>query len=269
MRRSLFLAFVAVMALLAGCSTNPVTGRRQLLLVSPAETDAMGAAAMPELIQQYGGEVESAELRAYVRDVGDRLVAHVEGDYGRLEWSFTVLDSEVINAFALPGGRVFISRGLLAEFENEAQVAGVLGHEIGHVTARHVDERISHALSVEFGLSVLGAMTESDLAVAGAQLFGSGYLLSFNRNQETEADKLGLRYMTKAGYDPAGMLQVLDVLETASEGGPPEFMSTHPHPETRIEYVTERLAGRYAFTQDNPEYSLHARRFRRRAKPYL
>ncbi len=255
---------------LAGCSFNPATGRRQLILVTPEQTLAMGDEAMPQLVNEYGGEVSSAELRSYVDRVGFALAEHVESDYAQTPWKFTVLDSDVINAFALPGGKVFISLGLLSRFENEAQVAGVLGHEIGHVTARHVDERISQAMSVELGLSVLGAATESDLAVAAAQLFAGGYQLHFGRDQESEADKLGVKYMARAFYDPQGMMQVLEVLRDAATGPrPPEFLSTHPHPETRLETVSKLLAGPYAATQGDSQYGLYRDRFQQQAAPHL
>ncbi|MHC5022958.1 MAG: M48 family metalloprotease [Planctomycetota bacterium] len=255
---------------LAGCSYNPATDRNQLILISPEETMAMGEEAMPELIEEYGGEVPSEELRAYVTDVGTGLTDHVESRYEETPWEFTVLDSEVINAFALPGGKVFISQGLLARFENEAQLAGVLGHEIGHVTARHVDERISQALALELGLSGLGAATESQLLLLSVQLFANGYQLSFGRDQESEADELGVKYMTRAMYDPQGMLQVLEVLRQAAAGAStPEFLSTHPHPETRLKTVTGLIRGPYAFTQDNSEFRLWRDRFQDRATPYL
>ncbi len=270
LRSVITAAILTVTTTLAGCSTNPATGRSQFIVLSSSEVQQMGQAATPELIAEYGGEAKSPELRAYINDVGQRLAAQIEGEYADLTWTFYVLESDVINAFALPGGRVFICKGLLSEFDNEAQVAGVLGHEIGHVTGRHVDERLSQATAAEVGLGVLGTQSESQLAIIGGNLFAQGYLLKFGRDQESEADILGVRYMVKAGYDPKGMRQVLDVLRDASQGSsPPEFLSTHPHPETRLATVNRLLAGEYAYTQNNADYSMHKQSFQSRAAPHL
>lgn len=255
---------------LTGCSTNPATGRTQLRLLPASEVNSLGAQAKPDLIREYGGEVPQAQLREYVAEVGNRLAAHVEPEYADIEWSFIVLNSDVINAFALPGGNVFISRGLLNRFTNESQLAGVLGHEIGHVTGRHVDERISQAVTAEIGLGVLGALTDSQLAILAAQLFSGGYQLSFGRNQEIESDTLGMRYMTAAGYDPHGMLEVMEILRDAAGGASqPEFLSTHPHPQTRIDTINRLLRRQYADTQNNPDYRKYQSRFEQRARPHL
>lgn len=254
----------------AGCQVNPATGRSQLIMISPQQVSALGAEAKPELIKEYGGEVKSPQLRAYVDGIGRSLLANVEGEFASLDWSFTVLDSDVINAFALPGGHVFISRGLLVRFQNEAQVAGVLGHEIGHVTGRHVDERISQSVLAQGIVAGIGGFTESQLAVLAATAVAGGYQLKFGRDQESEADILGVRYMVQAGYDPVGMLEVLSVLKEAAGGGKsPEFLSTHPHPETRINTITRLVNGEYAYTQNNPQYQKHQQRFQQLARPHL
>lgn len=260
----------------AGCSTNPATGRSQFILYSSQQVNAMGEAAMPELVTEYGGKVPEAPLRNYVAGVGQKLLQQVEPEYADLEWEFTVLDSDVINAFALPGGKVFISRGLLEQFSNESQVAGVLGHEIGHVTARHVDERLSHAMAVQgiaVGASAAAGRSESEWAQVVPVLVGvggQGYLLKFGRNQESESDRLGVRYMAEAGYDPHGMMEVLQVLHEASAGPrQPEFLSTHPYPETRIRTVQDLLAGDYAYTQNNSAFQKYEQRFQQEAAPHL
>lgn len=262
----------------AGCATNPSTGRSQFILPQiAAQTTEMGAAAKPELIQEYGGEVQSAQLRQYVQRVGERLARHVEPEYSDVQWDFTLLDSDVINAFALPGGHVFMSRGLMEGFTNEAQLAGVLGHEIGHVTALHVDERLSQAMLVqgvaEAASSVAG-QSESALVSQAVPVLvglgGQGYLLKFGRDQEAEADIQGLKYMAAAGYDPAAMLEVLAILSEADQGGrPPEFLSTHPYPETRLETVRRLLRTEYSHTQNSDAYRKFQERFEREARPYL
>ena len=262
------IAFVPV--LLAACSYNPATGRNQLLLLSTQEEIALGNEAKPALTEQYGGEIASSQLRAYVDGVGRGLAAQTEADYPQLPWEFIVLDSDVINAFALPGGKVFVSRGLLERLVNEAQLAGVLGHEIGHVAAQHVDERISQALLLQLGLSVAAGLSESQAVLYGARLFSGGYQLKFGRDQEIEADELGMKYMTAVMYDPKGMRQLLAVLAKASTGPrPPEILSTHPYPESRIKIVQRLLEGPYRYTQDSPDFHTYRGRFRREAAPYL
>lgn len=269
-------AIIAAGAPLAGCSKNIATGRSQFNYYSTEEEIAIGEQAMPELIRGYGGEVPDDELRAYITRIGDDLAQHTEGDNPDLPWEFTFLDSEVINAFALPGGKVFISRGLVEQMDNEAQLAGVLGHEIGHVTAQHADEAMGRRLvlaGVAIGAGVAASTSDSDWAgiAAGAAVSGTGvFLLSYDRNQELEADRLGMRYMMRAGYDPAGQLQVMEILERAAgTGSPPEFLSTHPAPTTRIRKIRSRLDDELAYTQDNPEYRLHAERFQRDFIPRL
>lgn len=264
------LALTIAIAALTGCSTNPSTGRTQYIVLPADQIAAMGAQATPEVIAEFGGEVSSPQLRAYVDGVGRRLAKEVEPEYHRIQWEFYLLNSEVINAFALPGGRVFITMGLLSKFENEAQLAGVLGHEIGHVTARHVDERVSQTVTAQVGLAVLGAYSESAIINEGAGVAAQGVLLKFNRNQENESDNQGLKYMTAAGYDPEGMYEVMTVLAEASHGErPPEILSTHPYPETRLRRIRSALNGPYAYTKGDSNYGKYANRFRRDAGPHL
>ena len=270
MRRFIVLLLIVLASSLSACKTNPATGRSQLILISGDQINAMGASAKPQLIKQYGGEVKAEVLRAYVARIGRKVVKQIEPEYSHIRWDFIVLDSEILNAFALPGGHVLVSRGLLAKFDNEAQLAGVLGHEIGHVTARHVDERMSQILTAELAISGIGAASSSDLALLAAKAIGQGTLLKFNRDQEQEADVQGLKYMTRAMYDPTGMLQVLEVLAEASEGSRQlEILSTHPNPKRRIKAVRKLVEGKYAFTQGNPDYRMRERRFVRDALPYL
>lgn len=254
---------------LAGCSTNKVTGRSQLILMSRTAEIALGADAAPQLTQEYGGAVADEQLRGYVSGIGQRLAAATEGDNPGLPWEFTLLDSDVINAFALPGGKVFFSRGLAERLDNEAQMAAVLGHEVGHVTARHGNERISQGMVAQgliIGAAVGAGMSDSEWVRSGVPLVvgagGQGFLLKFGRDQESEADKLGMRYMTKIGYDPVGMRQMMDVLKAASQGErQPEFLSTHPYPETRIARIEKHLREDYADLTGKPGYELHRERY--------
>lgn len=260
---------VCASALAWGCVTNAATGRSQLNMLSREQEIQLGTESAGALTESYGGAVDDPALTAYVRMVGMRLVEHVEGDYGELPWEFTLLDSDVINAFALPGGKVFVSRGLVERFDNEAQLAAVLGHEVGHVTAEHADRAVSRQLilaGIAAGASMAAGNDETMQVAAGALVTGTGvFALTYDRKQETEADKLGMRYMTAAGYDPVGMLQVMEVLRDASGGGgQAEFLSTHPLPQSRIERIRERLSnGHYQQITGNPEYRLYPGRFKR------
>ena len=266
-------ALVLLMAFTGACSTNPATGKRQLNVLSRSEEIAIGQESMPELIDAYGGEVPHAGAREYVAEIGMSIARHTEADYPGLPWEFTLLNSSVINAFALPGGKVFITRALVEKMESEAELAAVLGHEIGHVTARHANEQISKQLiaaGVVVGVAVAAGQSDNDLvrygvpAVVGA---GTGlFILKFGRDDELESDRLGMRYIAEAGYDPAAMIEVMLILEEASSGGGQqmEMLSTHPVPQTRIERARGRLStGGYAPPPPGG-YRTDADEFRRR-----
>ena len=262
------LAALSLSLTLAACSTNPATGRTQFNALSREQEISIGEESTPELIQEFGGEVPNSRVQAYVDEVGRRLVPYVEEEFRDLPWEFTMVNSGVINAFALPGGKVFISRGMAEAMENEAMLAGVLGHEMGHVTARHVNDRFSQQMGIGLGASVIGAVlgdggTSGQLIGAASEAAGSLVLLSFSREQEIESDYLGMRYMTRAGYSPEGMLQMMQVLLSESQGGGGlEFFSTHPNPDTRIDEINEHLAGEFSHTRNNPQFILNSERYR-------
>ncbi len=241
---------LAVLMLLGGCKVNEATGRRQWNLMSQEQEIALGEEAEPQFIQQNGGEIPSPEIRTYVSKLGHELAANSEKP--DLPWEFHVLNTDVINAFALPGGKVFITRGLLSQMTNEAQLAGVLGHEIGHVTAEHTDERMSYAYGVQIAAAaagVAGEATDQDwlrVLGLGTQVAGTGFGLKFSRDQESEADELGVRYMAEDGYNPKGQVQVMEILKAASGGGGgPEFLATHPLPETRIKRLNKHIKNEF------------------------
>ena len=261
---------IALGLILTGCSTNPSTGRSQLILLSSEQLSAMGAEAKPQMVQEFGGEVSSPQLRNYVSEVGNKVAAHVEPQYRNIQWDFVTLNSDVINAFALPGGHIFVTRGLLSRMTNEAQLAAVLGHEVGHVTGRHADERVSQSMAAQGLLIGIGTATESQVLVEGANSLANTVLLSFSRDQEDESDWQGIKYMVRANYDPQGMVQLLQILIDASQGQrPPEMTSTHPYPENRLRDVQKTIETKYANTQGSSSYRLQERRFRERAGPYL
>lgn len=264
------MILVGLILPLAACSTNPTTGRKQFNALSREEEIQIGTQASPEMIKEYGGVVARAELRDYVREVGMKLVATTAQDdpsIAQLPWEFTLLDSKVINAFALPGGKVFMSRGLAAKMTNEAQLAAVLGHEVGHVTARHINDRYADAMkgqAVLTGLQILLGTSDGGVTQLGGQVVELT-LMSYGRGQELESDALGMRYMTRAGYDPIGARQVMEILaREAGSGKQPELLSTHPHPESRIKQIDQLLAGPYAGMSGSSQYKVGEQEYRTR-----
>ncbi len=256
----------AILLLSVGCTTNPATGKRSFTLYSWEDEMQMGEEAAVGLTEQFGGEVEATIPSEYVRTIGMKLVSGIEEGVPDLDWEFTLLNTDVINAFALPGGKVYFTRGLAEKLTDEAEMAGVLGHEIGHVTARHGNQRISkqigfNALLVGTAVAVGVADEDSsvrrygEVAVPGLAIGGNLVLLKYGRDEESEADMLGMRYMARAGYDPSGQLRVMQVLERESGGGStPEWLSTHPFPETRIDRIREILDEQYPQTGNRSVY---------------
>lgn len=267
----------AMLALLAaglgGCSYNPATGQRQFAVLSREDEIAMGSEAAPQFRQEMGGPIPDQQLQAYVTDLTKRLAAHTEGDNPSLPWEVSFLNSGDINAFAIPGGKVFITRGLVEKMTNEAQLAGVMGHEVGHVTARHTAQQVSKAAILTGAVAVAGVVVSQSgdervrgvgqVGVPALAVGGNLVMLSFGRSDELEADRLGVRYMTKLDYDPKGLRQVMELFQRMSAGGgQPSFLSTHPDPGARIQQIDGLLGGEYAFTQNNPKYQLQEERFR-------
>jgi predicted Zn-dependent protease len=237
------VALLLAWLLLPACATNPVTGRRELSLVSSGQEIAMGREGAEEVARTVGLYPDEA-LRSYVSGVGMKLAAKSERP--DLPWSFEVADDPAVNAFALPGGFIFVTRGMLAHMNSEAQLAAVLGHEIGHVTAKHSVQRISRAQLTQFGLGV-GYILSEDLRRYG-DLAGTGVgllFLKFGRDDETQSDDLGFRYAQQGGYDPREMVPVFETLDRISGEGEaerlPQWMSTHPDPGNRVAATEARL----------------------------
>jgi predicted Zn-dependent protease len=192
------------------------------------------------------GTYPDPKVQAYVAEIGKRMAAKSERP--NLPWTFTVLDDPLVNAFALPGGPVFVTRGILAHMNSEAELASVLGHEIGHITARHSVDQISKQQLAQVGLGI-GSILSPEVAAA-AQVAGQGLgllFLKFGRDAERQSDELGFKYMVGQGYDPREMADVFKTLERASKGegggkGIPEWLSTHPDPGNRAQTAAERAA---------------------------
>lgn len=251
------------------CMTSPATGDRVFAFMDKDQEVRLGEEAEPQFLAEYGGEVPSQQVLGYVQSLGNELAAVSER--ADLPWTFHVLNSPVINAFALPGGKVFVSRGLLEKMDNAAQLAGVLGHEVGHVTDLHMPRRMAQAMGLNIAgvaLGVAGEASDNDylkVLGVGTQVGGGVYLLGYGRDQEHTADELGLRYMTRLNYDPSEMVEVMRILEEASGagGGAPEWLSTHPNPGNRIEHLKELIRERYSDVSREGAYRIDREEFER------
>ncbi|MFN0178640.1 MAG: M48 family metalloprotease [Gemmatimonadales bacterium] len=234
-----------VLGLLVACATNPVTGRRELSLVSESQEVGMGQQAAAE-VRQSMGLVPDSGLQAYVRSVAMPMAKASERP--QLPWSFEVVDDPAVNAFALPGGPIFVTRGILAYMQNEAELASVLGHEIGHVTAKHSVQQISKSQLAQLGLGVGSIVSPEFAALSGIVGQGLGLLmLKYGRDAETQADDLGFKYSLADGYDVRATRTMFEMLQrvsggTAAAGRLPQWLSTHPDPENRIAKTDQRLA---------------------------
>lgn len=262
--RHLFL-IAAFSALLGGCATvtNPVTGERELTTMDERSEIAEGRKNHQLVLKEYQ-VYNNPKVQAYVNELGQRLAK--ESHRQNLEWHFTVLDSPEINAFALPGGYIYVTRGIMAYMESEADLAGVIGHEIGHVTARHGAQRATRQQTAGLGVlaaSVLGVVLESqglrgagDLISQGSQGLAAGYIASYGRDQELQADKLGAEYLSRTHFDPKNMVDVITVLKNQerfaedaaraegraapSRGG---WLASHPSNDQRLRDIQQIAAG--------------------------
>jgi predicted Zn-dependent protease len=237
---------LAVMALLlAACATNPVTHKREFNIVSESQEIQIGQESHPQIIKQFGIYDEKPELNRLVETVGQRIAA--TSDRPGLPWHFTVLDTPMVNAMALPGGYIYITRGMLERINSEDELAGVLGHEITHVTARHAAQQMSRAQLAQFGM-VLGAVVAGPEAAQNyGQLaeLGLGLLFQrYSRGQESQADVVGTGYIARANYNPIGaerMLQTLQRLDKNPASGIDQYFMSHPDPAKRVRDVHKKV----------------------------
>ncbi len=222
---------------------NEITGEKQHISITAEQEIAVGLESTPVMIEQFGGLHPDPEGQKMVKEVGQRIVQNSDAKNTPYQYDFHLLaDPNVVNAFALPGGQVFITTALITQFESEDQLAGVLGHEIGHVVARHGAERIAKQELTQ-GLTGAAVIATGDYSTAqAAQMIGSLVNMSYGRDQELESDELGVRFMTQSGYNPEALISVMEILEKASGGQKqPEFMSTHPSPANRVQKIKEAI----------------------------
>lgn len=228
---------------------NPVTGEKQHIAMNVEQEIALGLQAAPEMASQYGGLYPDEQLQEYVKGVGQKLVSSSDASKSPYTYDFHLLaDENTINAFALPGGQIFITYGLLKRLKTEDQLAGVLGHEIGHVVHRHSAEHMAQARLTEglTGAAVIATYDPNNPSSRGsaavAALIGNMVNMKYGREDELESDRYGVKYMLESKYNPEAMIDVMQIL--AEAGGPnkqPEFFSTHPNPENRIAEIKKAI----------------------------
>lgn len=238
------IALFALFSYLSSAQLNPVTGERQYLSLTPDQEIALGLQSAPSLIQEFGGALPDQQVQQAIDAIGFRLVNNSVARDTPWQFEFTVLnDRQTINAFALPGGQVFITAALLSRLDSEDQVAGVLAHEIVHVLARHGAQRIAKSELTNGLIGAVGVATGDASATQTAAVVGQLINLQYGRDDEIESDTLGVCLMRDAEYDPQGMVGVMRVLAEASGGQrQPEFFSSHPNPDNRIERIEDAIA---------------------------
>lgn len=250
MRLAIFVIMAAVtyFGYLGKTQVNPITGESQKVGMTAEQEVAMGLQSAPQMAQEYGGLYQSNEVQDYVKKVGAKLVANSEAGTSPYQFDFHALaDEKTINAFALPGGQIFITMALLSQLKSEDQLAGVLGHEIGHVINRHSAEQMAQTDFYQGLAGAVSAATTDPYSGAGmgqiAQYVAQMKLMKFGRDDELESDNYGIKYMISANYNPEEMIGVMEILAKSSGGKErDEFSSTHPSPENRITKIREAIA---------------------------
>ena len=261
---AIIVAAVSLFSYYFKTSKNEVTGETQHVSMSADQEIALGLQAAPQMAAQYGGLSPNAEARAAVEEIGQKIIASTKAGQTRYKFRFHLLaDDQTVNAFALPGGQVFITQGLLKHLKTEAQLAGVLAHEIAHVVGRHSAAQVAKS-NLTQGLAGAATIASYDPNSPGSSIAKAAIAaaivkvigMRFSRNDELEADKLAVDFTPQAGYDPRAMIQVMEILE--QQGGrssTPEFMSTHPDPGNRIGQLEKEIAA--DFPQGLPAGLMH------------
>ena len=256
MGRIVVALVIAAFSVISYCSSrdyNEVTDETQYVGISEEQEIAMGLQAAPEMAQQHGGLHPDEELQQYVDEICQRIIAGSRAQ--QTEWPFechVLADEETINAFALPGGQMFITAALYERLETEGQLAGIMAHEIGHVVARHSAQRIAKMELTQglTGAAVIAAYDpdnpNSQRTAQVAALIGQLVNMKFGRDDELQSDRIAVDFMADAGYDPRSLIAVMQILDEASEGArPPEFFSTHPNPDNRIQRIQEAIDDKF------------------------
>ncbi|MCC6465082.1 MAG: M48 family metalloprotease [Planctomycetes bacterium] len=249
------LLLPAALGAVSGCQIDPLTGKTTVNIVSYEQEEQMGNEAAQPIVAELGGLYPDRAAQQYLDTVGQKLVAagrtRLKDEAGFPDWEFKfyLVNSSMINAFALPGGHVFVTRGILLRMKDEAELAGLLGHEVTHVFARHSAERMTEISLMMIPVALLASIEETQgIAVVGAVAV-QVLSLKYSRDDESESDAFGMRFAARAGYDPAGVIGVMRMLKAYTDeqgGAPPEFFSTHPDPGNRVDTLSDQLRREYA-----------------------
>ena len=231
---------------------NPITGEKQRVQLSPQQEIVIGRQSAPKMAAQHGNLYPDRILQDYIDEVGNKVVQNSSAKNAAYPFDFHLLrDPQTVNAFALPGGQVFITAAMLKRLNSEAQLAGVLGHEVGHVIARHGAEHLAKqqlgaALVNAVGIAASDDPRSARQAAILAQAVNQMVNLKYGREDELESDRLGFRFMTEAGYNPVGIVELMKILNSVKgAGGQPEFLSTHPNPANRVEKLLAIIEQNY------------------------
>ena len=244
-KRCVWLIAGLTAACLTGCAVNPLTGQEELMFFSEDKDVQLGDKYAPQIEHALGGRFPDENLQDYINTVGQRIARFCHRP--DIAYYFTVVDEKQVNAFAVPGGHIFITKGLLEKLDSEAQLAAILGHEIGHVVARDT----MAALSRQIGMTaLLGAAAGVGGSGSGDLMAGTAFItgvlsLQYSREDEQAADMVGMAYLVQAGYDPRGAVETMRILQELQTVRPIEFFSTHPNPQNRVAYLEERIERRY------------------------
>ena len=241
MNKNLILLIVAsIVPLAAGCAINPITGKRELMLIPESQDMEIGQKYAPEIEKQMGGKIPDPALQAYVNSIGQKVakVSHKPD----IQYSYVALEDKNINAFALPGGFIFITKGMLQSLRTEAQLAGILAHETVHVVARDSANAMSKEIGFEMLMSAVTSEESPGTLATVADLTRQIVSLKYSRSDERSADLGGLEYLVSAGYTPYGIVESMEMLAAQNAERPIEFLSTHPHPESRVDYLRDKIA---------------------------
>lgn len=239
----IIIVIISIISYLGSQQYNPVTNENQFVSLTPNQEIALGLQSAPEMIREYGGLYPDDQVQQAIDDIGNELVTESVARDTPWRFEFHVLDApNTINAFALPGGQIFITTGLLFELDAQDQMAAVLAHEIVHVLARHSAQRIAKSELTNGLVGAVGVASGEASAAQTAAMIGQLINMQYGREDELESDTFGVCLMLAAGYDPAAMVDVMRVLAAAG-GGPrqPEFFSTHPNPENRIQQIERAI----------------------------
>ncbi|HEV09437.1 MAG TPA: peptidase M48, partial [Sulfurihydrogenibium azorense] len=246
--RKIWIFLIAVFFISLSCATvqDPLTGKPTLTLLSTEQEIQIGQKVVPQAINQNGGLYPDQEVQSYIRNLGYKIAAHSPR---KVDYQFYLVNSKEINAFALPGGPVFVNRGLILILDNESELAGVMAHEIGHITARHHAKFLEKTYGMNLLLNILAVVTSNSQyqqAILQLAQVSAGLLqLKYSRDQESEADALGVRFAYEAGYDPRGLITTFEKFKAMEKVNTPSLLLTHPLPEDRIKNVAYLIQTKY------------------------